>query len=90
MDNLKLNAEYVLSSFICDSEHFYGHKNFVLVMKHMKLFWTIGCWISLFLVSIYHNLICCYETAFPVWYATFIVWVAGVIALSSLAKNRNF
>ncbi|MGD2066389.1 MAG: hypothetical protein PVI43_04365 [Candidatus Bathyarchaeota archaeon] len=59
------------------------------VMKHMKLFWTIGCWISLLLVSIYHNVICCYESAFPVWYSTFIVWAAGVLALSTLAKTNN-
>lgn len=65
-------------------------KTLYLVMKHMKLFWSVGCWISLFLVSIYHNLICCYETAFPVWYSTLIVWVAGVVALSSLTKNNSF
>ncbi|MDH5691377.1 MAG: hypothetical protein OEY81_08125, partial [Candidatus Bathyarchaeota archaeon] len=65
-------------------------QSFVWVMKHVKLFWTVGCWISLFLVSVYHNIICNYETSFPVWYATFIVWFAGVVALSSLAKKNNF
>ncbi|MGD9131614.1 MAG: hypothetical protein PVH73_08610 [Candidatus Bathyarchaeota archaeon] len=59
-------------------------------MKHIKLFWTLGCWISLLLVSVYHNLICSYETAFPVWYSTFIVWFTGVVALSSLAKSSEF
>jgi hypothetical protein len=61
-----------------------------MVMKHVKLFWTLGCWISLFLVSVYHNLICNYATSFPVWYSTFIVWFTGVVALSSLAKSSDF
>ncbi|MCW4015733.1 MAG: hypothetical protein NWF06_05130 [Candidatus Bathyarchaeota archaeon] len=56
----------------------------------MKLCWTLGCWISLFLVSFYHIIICNYETAFPVWYSTFIVWFAGFVALSSLVKNTEF
>ena len=59
-------------------------------MKHVKLFWTVGCWISLFLLSIYHNLICNYETVYPVWYATSIAWMAGIVALSALTKNNDF
>jgi len=59
-------------------------------MKHMTLFWTAGCWLSLFLVSVYHCIICNYETAFPVWYSTFIVWFSGFVALSSLVKRNDF
>jgi len=59
-------------------------------MKYVKLFWTVGCWISLFLVSVYHNLIQNHETALPVWYATFIVWAVGLVALSSLKKTYEY
>jgi len=56
-------------------------------MKDIKVFWTVGCWISLFLVFLYHNLFHHHESAFPVWYATFIVWVVGLVTLSSLKKD---
>jgi hypothetical protein len=53
-------------------------------MKDVKVFWTVGCWISLFLVSIYHNLFHGHQSVLPVWYATFIVWIVGLVTLSSL------
>ena len=56
-------------------------------MKNVKVFWTVGCWISLFLVSVYHNLFHNNEPALPVWYATFIVWIVGLVTLSSLKKT---
>ncbi|UCC58424.1 MAG: hypothetical protein JSW14_00390 [Candidatus Bathyarchaeum sp.] len=59
-------------------------------MKHIKLFWTVGCWISMFLLSVYHTIICNYGMASPVWYATVITWMTGVIALSSLVKTSDF
>lgn len=59
-------------------------------MKYLKLFWTFGCWLSLFFVTIYHVIICNYETSFPVWFSTFVVWFAGFVALSSLIENKEF
>ncbi len=59
-------------------------------MKHVKLAWTVGCWISLFILSIYHNIICNYVTTLPVWYAFLITWISGIVALSSLAKTNEF
>jgi len=56
-------------------------------MKDVKIFWTVGCWISLFLVSVYHNIFHSNEPALPVWYATFIVWIVGLATLSSLVKD---
>ena len=56
-------------------------------MKHVKVFWTVGCWISLFLVSVYHNIFHNHEPTLPVWYATFIVWIVGLVTLSSLKKT---
>ncbi|MEJ2243856.1 MAG: hypothetical protein P8X87_04885 [Candidatus Bathyarchaeota archaeon] len=55
----------------------------------MKLYWTAGCWFSLFLLSIYHSIICNYQTVFPVWYSTLIVWFTGVVALSSLGTKND-
>jgi hypothetical protein len=59
-------------------------------MKHVRLFWTVGCWISMFFLSIYHTLILNYVEVFPVWYATAITWMVGLVALSSLVKNDDF
>ncbi len=59
-------------------------------MKYVRLFWTVGCWISLFFLSVYHTIILNYETAFSVWYATAITWIVGMIALSSLVKRQDF
>jgi hypothetical protein len=59
-------------------------------MKYRKLCWTAGCWISLFIISIYHFVICNYQTIVPVWYSTFIVWFSGLMALSSLVKGKEF
>lgn len=56
-------------------------------MKDVKISWTVGCWISLFLVSVYHNIFHNNEPSLPVWYATFIVWVVGLATLSSLRKD---
>jgi len=56
-------------------------------MKDVKISWTVGCWISLFLVSVYHNIFHGNEHALPVWYATFIVWIVGLATLSSLRKD---
>jgi len=56
-------------------------------MKDVKVFWTVGCWISLFLVSVYHNIFHSNESTLPVWYATLIVWMVGLVTLSSLRKN---
>ncbi len=59
----------------------------VTFMKYVKIFWTVGCWISLFLVSVYHNIFHSNEPVLAVWYATLIVWVVGIAALSSLREG---
>ena len=59
-------------------------------MLDNKLYWTAGCWISLFVLSVYHCIICNYADAIPVWYSTVIVWFSGFVALSSLAKGNEF
>jgi hypothetical protein len=59
-------------------------------MKNVKVFWTVGCWISLFLVSVYHDLFHNHEPALPVWYAAFIVLTVGLVTLSSPRKTSTF
>jgi hypothetical protein len=78
----------IFTKQIATTEVIYEITNALLRMKHVKLFWTVGCWISLVLLSVYHSVFHRHESAFPVWYATFTVWMTGLATLASLRKTR--